>query len=333
MKRFITALAGVLLLAACNDGPAVTGPVEPDAQAPSIQSETQAVFDAAVLVSPIGRAQGLTIGVLDEGRTATSALVSFENGSEWQVWRFEKAGGSWVSERFVRSSAFAEPAPQVAGRVAADGYSGRIARISSFANPYYVDDWYVSGMRTAGTFQQMENYSGLTMDQGQFFPGTLTENNTEYSVSLYQWSPFRTTSPSHEWTSTSSSFRVNTTIYNSASARFETHYPEYWRLTYAVSVRTLQPLGAYIVDAEANDSDYRRLHAFLTNTPSSATLSYHWETSPDGITWSHAGNTQNIGPFRIYPTPVAPFYARVTVTASNGQTSQSAVYHFNWTAT
>jgi hypothetical protein len=318
-------LGATLLLAACSD----RQPVLPDAPTPERSGSSSAVqelVDAAFQVAPIDAGRGITIGVLDEGRTDRSAQVSFENGSEWQIWRFSRQGSRWSADAFVRSGEFV--GREAMPGTALSGYSGRIARISSWSNSSQVDEWYVSGLGVAGTYTQLENYTGLAMDQGEFFPGSMTVNDAIYTLSLSQWSPFRNTAPAHTWTSTSNSIRLNTSVYNSATNSFGTYYPEYWRVTYSLGVTP--PPTAHVQSREANDSDYFYLGASALNAAAGTTVSsYYWETSTDNANWQYAGNTQSIGPFP--QTSGSPkFYARVRVTLSNGQSDLSDSTYIGW---
>jgi hypothetical protein len=331
MRHLSTLLAAALFLSACSD----RQPLLPDAPAPVEQgtgsaAAVQEIVDAAYVVTPVDASEGITIGVLDEGRTERSALVSFENDREWQIVRFSKTGGKWVPATYVRSGEFTTRRASATGgaTAAADGYSGRIARITAWTNSSYVDEWYVSGLGVPGTYTQMENYTGLPMDTGEFFPGSMVVNNAIYTVSLSQWSPFRNTAPAYTWTSTSNAVRFNTNIYNSATNSFGTYYPEYWRVSYNLGVTP--PPTASVQSQEANDSEYFYLSAAVTGQAAGTTVaSYYWETSTDNATWQYAGNTQRIGTFP-QSTGSPKFYARVRITLSNGQSDLSDSTFIGW---
>lgn len=305
-----TLLMGVALLAACADADVVTRENEVT-QGPPL---ADAVMRDALPQSPLGPGERLLVGVLDEGLAATRARVLYDDGNVWAVHAFQRAGGRWVRGTELQRGRSAPGSRPEGPRFTLGGYSGRIANITD------ADQWYVSGHRTAGLFTMTEYYgAALKLGWAEFFPGRVAANDTIWDVSFDQWRPFRTTSPAHEWTGTTARYFPNLAVYNQQTNSYEQHYPEYWRLRYRVTVTALQPLGAFILNSEANDSDYRAYTAFVTNTPPGASFRYLWETSLDGVVWNQAGTARQL---LILSAPPSVW---VRVTVSNPSTDQTSM--------
>lgn len=329
MKKLLLAAASVFLLSACDDGSPSALVTAPDPQ-PIQSNSVEAITAAAFTSAPISTASGIDIGVLDRDATPTSRLVSFENDAEYRIHRYTQRAGTWTRGEEVARGPRTRLAPARAATAQADvyGYSGRIARIvSNSKNQTYSDEWFISGLKEAGTHSYIEYYGeALQMDAGQFYPGDVTVNDTVYSVALESWSPFRVSAPAYTWPTAGNVYSINTTVYNQTTARYETRYPEYWRATYRLSKRVIQAIEVSLWSNEGNEACHYYIMAGPAAWTTGVTYTYQWDESLDGVIWNlNVKTTQQYYPIRAWYGAEPDMYRRVTIRGSDGSSGSKTI--------
>jgi hypothetical protein len=198
-----------------------------------------------------------------------------------------------------------------------------------------VDQWFISNLKIAGTYNQTEGYGSTQINSAQFIPGVSYQVDTSYSVSHVTWRPARDNAPLCDpffWPASTQNPHQPGACYRTDTQVFDSNIlPQRFSLVYQLAVTAYPPLTLSLNDWEANDSNYRLFGVFVTSA-SPPVQSYAWEYSTNGVVWStlpsSCGYTnQYRGAYRSDPPQTPPVYLRATVTLINGQTkTQNA----NW---
>jgi hypothetical protein len=322
-------LAAALALAACSDGTlpearqapaAPAGEARGPAASRAMDPETRALLDAARRESPIDASRQLLVGVLQEGRTAGSRLVLFDNGSASEVYRYRRAGGGWT--RGERVSGALRPVGGGAGGpslyVAPAPYPNRIAVIGSS------DTWY-SDKTATGDYSYSKYYNTQTYAWADFYEGSSVVGGARMTVTFAGWQASNLHySGCSWWESYVKSpgvwsiytggckvypFYSNPGIYTYVDANW---FVAYYHLEVTPAL-TVSVSGPSLADVTGT----RTWEAMPAN--GDGTYTYQWS-----VYWYSDGTTQMLGTGKtqsLYSNPLwGDFSIRVTVTSA-GQTA------------
>lgn len=304
-----------------------------ESEHPSEQAQLDAIFLAAIDNPPISAENGITVGILDHGKTLHSRLVSYENDYEWSIHRFEKQDGGWVRVELLsmgdvelggRRGAIPGEYPEGPSFDHATGYSGIIAHIRDGFT--IRDQWFVSNLGHTGQYYMTEGYGSVPINNALFIPGTQTHGDTILQVSLVRWDAHRDQSPFCDpffWTSTQNSFWPGTCRIVPGGDLDHSLSPQRFSLVYRLDV-TL-PLSFIIHSFESNNSDYQgfRLQPLTFEAPIS---SVEWSASSNGVFWTPLAHSncgpQWVGAFLSEPPSI---FLRARVTLTNGRSGTATL--------
>ncbi|MBB4635421.1 hypothetical protein [Longimicrobium terrae] len=289
----------------------------------ALSARADSIHDAALAALPVDDANGITIGVMDEGRTESTNLVSFRTPAEWAVYRFERNAAGWT--RGARVEGGRTPAETGMQNV---GFSGQVAAIMNGLQ--IVDQWYVANITTTGTYYQTEGYGPITVNRAVFYPATFTDGDTRYQVTFSEWKAYRDDAPGCDltfWTANNSDWTPSACRRTDTFAFDNNLKPQRFSLRYQVTVTQLPPFEFAIHDWEANDSEYRAF-GIMPQEFGSAVTSVVWQVSSNNINWTtisasncgmkYAGAFRSGGPAT---------YMRATVTLADGRSRTRTPYY------
>lgn len=276
----------------------------------------QSVMAAAEHSAPFGAYQHLRIGVLEQGKTATSRIVSYLTDAREEKYLFHLEDGTWKRGPRMEARQLAGP-PLARGSMAPSAtasstmsYPHAIALTRTYTGGV-VDNWYMPHS-SAGLYSDIHLYSGNYSDSpayAWFYPGSITtaDGNT-HSVSFVSW---------WFWTSETTLAGYCDTpacdthrSYYHPSFGTQIHPANKLQLYYNYSISPAPP-SVYI-----NGPDYVDTGATYTweavASGGDGSYTYQWEFSQDGgISWSWVGSSQT------YSSYISPgqtnFNLRVTV--------------------
>lgn len=289
----------------------------------ALSARADSIHEAALAALPVDDAQGITIGVMDKGRTESTNLVSFRTPAEWAVYRYERTAAGWA--RGARMEGGRTPAESGMQNL---GYSGQVAAIMNGLQT--VDQWYVANITTSGTYYQTEGYGPLAVNRAVFYPATFVEGDTRYQVTFGEWKAYRDDAPGCDpfyWSGNTSDWTAGPCRRTDTNVFDYNVKPQRFSLRYQVTVSQLPPFEFAIHDWEANDSEYRAF-GIMPQEFGSAVTSVVWQVSSNGINWTtipasncgmkYAGAYRGGGPAT---------YMRATVTLADGRSKTRTPYY------
>ena len=251
------------------------------------------------------------MGVLDSARTATSALVSFENGEEYQLHRFVEKGGEWRSEALlIREKLPATLA--MAAKVQSQVYTNTIAQTFKQGSLPLDANWYINEKKQTGDYTYTREYATTLPFDAEFIAGTQTTNDSTFAVSFRSWAYSRI-SIYPPGSGSCGATTCHTTISDSLGNEFGAHRLElgYRLVVYPPVTASISGPGSITLAAPQTWS--------ASAIGGNGTYAYQWERSVNQASWTPVGTQQTYT--ESVDTGTYIFYLRVTATSIGKQGS------------